>query len=522
MTRKQQVCAALAVMVLNTCAFAQSQGTHLKQYLDSSELQAGVSATANPMVAQYTLALPVPGTWSVSFGLTDSYGQSTSIRTVTAPGESTSLYVAGMLPNTTYHMRATATLADGTTVTDVDRVFPTGPLPIGVPASLPITLGVTGTPQPGVEFFDPILGSLANTLLATDLQGNVIWTYMPRGIRNGTMLYPAKLMSNGHIVMFFSPPSYPVDQQGSNVMREIDLAGNTIRELTLVRLNAALHKAGFLLTLENYSHDFVTLPNGHYLILANLSKTFTDLPGYPGRTEVVGDAVVDLDPDWNPVWMWNEFDHLDVNRHPMGFPDWTHSNSVAYSADDGNFIVSMRHQNWIVKVDYRDGEGMGNVLWRMGKDGDFALQGGVDPTDWFYAQHDAKFASAQTAGSFLLRVMDNGNDRSLLPGATCGVGTDPACLYSTIQLLQVDETAKTASLKFHQILPDYLYSGWGGNVEVLANGNVEYNLSGSNGGSQVFEVTNEANPRTVLNLALPGSNAYRASRLPSLYPGVQW
>ena len=41
----------------------------------------------------------------------------------------------------------------------------------------------------------------------------------------------------------------------------------------------------------------------------------------------------------------------------MGLPDWTHTNAVVYSKDDGNIIVSSRHQNWILKVDYADGMG---------------------------------------------------------------------------------------------------------------------------------------------------------------------
>ena len=232
---------------------------------------------------------------------------------------------------------------------------------------------------------------------------------------------------------------------------------------------------------------------------------------------------MDLDRDWNPVWVWNEFDHFDVNRHPMGFPDWTHSNSVAYSPEDGNFIVSMRHQNWIVKVDYRNGRGDGDVLWKLGQGGDFALQGAVDPTDWFYAQHDAQFVGKKSAGEFALSVMDNGDDRLFPAGVACGTGSAPPCLYSTIQVLHIDEKAKTAAFQFHQILPTYLYSSWGGNVEPLANGDIEYDLSGTAGGSQTFEVTNQGNPKMVWNLyQANGSASYRAFRLPSLYPGVQW
>lgn len=43
-----------------------------------------------------------------------------------------------------------------------------------------------------------------------------------------------------------------------------------------------------------------------------------------------------LDTDLNPVWAWNEFDYMDVTRHPLSFPDWTHSNAEIYSAADEN------------------------------------------------------------------------------------------------------------------------------------------------------------------------------------------
>jgi len=140
----------------------------------------------------------------------------------------------------------------------------------------------------------------------------------------------------------------------------------------------------------------------------------------PGTSTVLGDALVDLDPNLQPVWVWNSFDHLDVNRHPMEFPDWTHSNATLYSPDDGNLLLSVRHQNWIIKIEYQDGKGTGNVLWRLGPGGDFTLQGGTDPTDWFYAQHLPSFVTPNTAGTFSLVLFDNGDDREFPTGVSCG------------------------------------------------------------------------------------------------------
>jgi arylsulfate sulfotransferase len=178
-----------------------------------------------------------------------------------------------------------------------------------------------------------------------------------------------------------------------------------------------------------------------------------------------------------------------------------------------------------VKVDYQDGKGAGDILWHLGEGGDFTLKGGTDPTDWTYAQHMPSFFSTNTTGVFSLGVMDNGDDRIFPVGVTCGATGAPPCLYTTIPIYQIDENAKTATLLFHQILPPNLYSFFGGGVDPLANGNVEYDLCGVgpiNTGSFVYEVTQQSTPQTVWTMQSIGTNLYRAFRMPSFYPGVQW
>ena len=494
----------------------------------SAELAAGsVTATANPQVAQYTLTLPYPGSWSVSFGPTTSYGRATSVQAVGTAGMTSSLYVAGMLPNATYHMRAAVTLANGVTITDADHTFTTGALPAGIPNTLPVTTTAGLVPQPGIELVDTLIGAIPTTALATDLQGNVIWTYPFPDRTPPALLYPVSMLPNGHFLCMIAP-AYPILPGNLlNVIREFDLAGNTVQQISMADLNTRLAGHGFSIALSAFSHDIVVLPNGHYLVIATMIKPYTDLPGYPGVTQVAGDVVVDLNSTMQPVWVWNPFDHLDVNRHPYQFPDWTHANSVAYSKDDGNFIISLRHQNWVLKIDYQNGAGTGNVIWHLGEGGDFTLKGGTDPTDWFYAQHDAKFSSSNTSGLFSLTLFDNGDDRMFPDGVICGSGPGQTpCLYSTVVQMQVDEGTKTATFQFHQILPAKLYSYFAGSTDILPNGNFEYNLAGVGTSAYVFEVIPGATlgdtPQTVWQMSLPGTNTYRAARLPSLYPGVQW
>jgi arylsulfate sulfotransferase len=89
-------------------------------------------------------------------------------------------------------------------------------------------------------------------------------------------------------------------------------------------------------------------------------------------------------------------------------------------------------------------------------------------------------------------------------------------------VMQVNESAKTATLTFHQILPPNLYSSFAGDVLQLPNGNIEYNLAGVGADSYIFEVTPVATPETVWQMHLSNANTYRAFRIPSLYPGVTW
>ena len=75
--------------------------------------------------------------------------------------------------------------------------------------------------------------------------------------------------------------------------------------------------------------------------------------------------------------------------------------------------------------------------------------------DWFYAQHGPSFVSTNTAGKFSLVLFDNGDDRVFSPGVICGDTGEPPCLYSTVQILQLDETAMTATFTFHPTAPTY-------------------------------------------------------------------
>ena len=431
-----------------------------------------VTGTANVQVASYTISPAAPGNVSVQFGPDMNYGLTTWTQPIPTGGGAVGLFVAGMKGNTLYHMRGVVQFADGSQYMDPDLTFTTGAYPA---AQMPVITATTTagmTPQSGVELLDLAGPTTVAPVAVTDLQGNILWSYSPV-LSYGIVPNPIKLLPNGHFLVNFDMAA-TLDGLNS-FLQEVDLTGKVIWQMTAADLNKALATAtcaGCNITVVGTHHDFVMLPNGHLILIASTQQVISG-------TTVTGDVLIDLDQNHNPVWLWNEFDHLDVNRQPMGFPDWTHSNAVLYSADDGNLIISVRHQNWLLKVDYNNGAGTGDILWKLGYQGDFTLMEGTDPTDWFYAQHGPSFATANTTGQFSLALFDNGTDRVFPSGQVqCGTIGSTTC-YSTVPILAIDETAKTASLTFHPNAQ--AYSFFGGNSEVLKNGNVEYCESAEGG-----------------------------------------
>jgi arylsulfate sulfotransferase len=518
--------------MINALVDQPSQPAVVQFFNPSKPIPGSVASTGNPLVASYSIPAPQGASVEVQFGASTNYGLNTWAQPAPEDGGAVTILVAGMRASSTYHMQALIHLPDGTQALDSDHTFTTGPLP-GPISNITVQQTAGDTPAPGVEMLclDPTDGKGELTALVTDVSGNVIWYY---NIGTGEWPFPMKLLPNGHVLLVASPVT---NAQGGispssanpNEVQEIDLAGNILNQITLSEINTGLTAIGASFQIASLHHDILALPNGHFILLGNYNETFNNQPGLPAGTIVTGDALIDWDPELSkPVWTWSAFDHLNPSRIPYGIAsgvaDWTHSNAVIYSPSDGNIILSMRNQNWIIKINYQNGAGDGSILWHFGYQGDFTLPNGEAPIDWNYGQHYVSIVSPNSSGVFSMMFFDNGDSRLVdANDDVCGTAGTVNC-FSDVPIFQVDEYNMTAQVQWEDNLSP-AYSICCGDAQTLPNGNIEFDVAYNEltpGLSYVQEVTETQAPQLIWQMNIRGPLAYRAFRIPSLYPGVQW
>lgn len=182
---------------------------------------------------------------------------------------------------------------------------------------------------------------------------------------------------------------------------------------------------------------------------------------------------------------------------------------------DKNLILSFRHQDWICKIDFRDGEGDGQILWCLGDRGDFHLTGD-DPDQWFSGQHQPMIY-----GDNEIVIFDNANAlNENRPQESAA-----EVRHSRGQVYQINETDRTATLVLNADLGGF--SPFLGSSQKLSNGNYHF-LSGgiadvepSFAGLPIAGSTesSEVDPDGTIKYTLRsnGTVTYRSFRMKSLY-----
>ncbi len=485
-----------------------------------------VTSTSNPLIALLS-APPCPEGSQFRAGFRRQ-GEEAVSRTASQPcsgSRSNNVYVAGMRADTGFQIRSEVVNA-GKVKPGSWIPFRTGLLDGDFPAvSIPVPRASGSTAA------DPVLIHSISSLgagkrpMATDMDGNVIW-YM----RNADFL--TRVLPGGRFLVLAEGANAANDMRRLQVVREVDLAGHVIRETNISRVAEQLEDRGIHSDckkdgkecVSGFHHEAIRVPNGHTLVIAGLERMFpAGTQGAKEPVDILGDLVIDLDEDFQVAAVWNSFDHFDLKRASLGDEKcqggagrggcapiflaaqangWLHSNTLNYIPSTGDFLISMPEQNWVLKIDWRNGKGTGKILWRLGEGGDFTAKSD-DPDPWFSFQHDPGF---EPAGSNLLSILDDGHTR---------FKKDPKA-HNRGQVWKLDEQAHTATLVHNADLGVYAIAV--GSAQTLSNGGHTFeagfiDLAAPYG--RAVETSPEG--KVVYAQQVDGTIVYRSFRVPDLY-----
>ncbi len=502
-----------------------------------------MEATDHPLVAMLRVGHPSPVGAEISV---EGVGVSFTIP-VGDVGNELHIPIGGMRADATYEIQVQARRPDGETVGSQRTFsFSTGSLPDTLPP-FETVLANTERMSPGYTMFDvqqfavspdiatedlPPLGSL----IVVDSEGNVVWyhqTMRPIG--------DARQLDDGEFLFSY-------DNQGA---RMVNLLGEITTEWagkfsgSKIPLDPfgrpVVTEAAQLVETDSMHHEYSVLPNGNHL---TISSELVDVDGvaeplcddadtFDGTYHLVADLVVEFDPvSLDVVKEVSLADYYDPLTHPdaaaicgpdfgPGFPtwhygheepaaiDWTHANAATYDVGRDAVLVSIRHLDAVLAIDWSDTADFGSVLWELGPHGTLDIDG-----DAIFHQHAPEI---QPDGSVL--IYDNGNGRPGGPPFTRAV------------LFGIDDDAQTATQLWErrsEFDGSPLFAPFVGDADRLENGNmliVDGAINGTIGDwtGQVTEIVpgDVDGGDEVFNLRVEqgaGWAMYRAERLPTLYP----
>ena len=514
------------------------------QFSSAPELVVNPSG-AEPLAAALTFETPMPVSAEITI---TGGGRSWTVPTPAEPAARHSYALLGMRAGQSHNVGLTLLEAGGALHRDVwHSSFETGQLPADFP-ELKLTVNDTAAMEPGYTFFgirkSHRTGAAGyGVIAALDAEGEVVWV-----CDTGHTVGEIKRLQNGNLIYLTF----------DNRAIEIDMLGNRICQWFAANAHNAgdfeASKTSIPVQATAFHHDILELENGNLVILNVETRDFpdywsseTDPDAPPAPATVVGDVITEFRRNGEIAGNWRLMDILDPKRIGYGslaeywirkgIPnsmDWSHSNSVVLDPSDDSFIVSVRHQDAIVKF-RRD---TGALVWILGphdawrapwSDRLLAPQGGLD---WPYHQHHATITSR---GSILL--FDNANHQAL-PFAAKRAAADS---YSRAVEFAVDADAMTARQVWSfgdneaeryycpficgaEELPltDNVLVCFGGNLSD-GDGRVFDDPQTGFGWVRLAEVTRGPDPRLVFELFIDerhkdkGWDVYRARRLPALY-----
>ncbi|QXJ61711.1 aryl-sulfate sulfotransferase (plasmid) [Enterococcus raffinosus] len=341
---------------------------------------------------------------------------------------------------------------------------------------------------------------------AFDANGDVRWystrynSHIFKELANGNLLYLTKEAN---------------DADTYNVLLETDYLGKIYNRYDFSSSSASNDTGESKGEMTVIHHDGIELPSGNLLLTVNdgsnyIEDTMIELNRETGEIE----KTIDL-KDLLPESFYEEYDST---SREDGKIDWFHQNSVDYDEADNSIIISGRHQDTIMKIDYATNE----IKWIMGDS-----SGWPESYQKYFLDGDVKASGGQHAAIVLPDQDDNAETTDILYydnniSVTRGDEADSE-KYSEARQVRINEEDRTIEevWTFGEDLGEAYFTKIIGSARYLAdNGNRLVNFGYREEGktSSIMEVTEDG--ETVLDVDLtdfPASAwAYRAERL-SLY-----
>ncbi len=457
----------------------------------------------------------------------------------------------GLRPDRDHTIRVKVTAENQEPEFSQPLTFRTPPLPASFPP-LKTLLSKPEKMEPGVTLFSVNLWRESVSLLdygyliALDSAGEVVW-YCDTGDR----IADIRVLKNGHLLY----------QHGSyRYIYEIDILGRDIRRWYGTNLTGPPDAMAIPVAVDTLHHDLVELPNSNFMTISTelikfdeypTSEFDEDAPWEPAH--VVCDIVVEFNRTTGQIidqlrlidvldkkrfgymalsGFWKDKYNEDIGEQSR---DWSHANSLEYIPEENAILVSFRHLDCIMKIDWKTKQ----IRWIFGDPGGWGedwqkyLLRPEGKLAWPYHQHSPQLTPRGT-----LLMYDNGNYRAR--------PFDKAVLapnnQSRVVEFEIDEKAMTVKQIYvyagtdedRFYCPFYCEADWlpetknllvtdGGHIET-EEGIPNDDVPAQHQWARIFEINRDNPPEKVFEvdcdsgLGSPfGWSIYRASRLPNIY-----
>lgn len=373
----------------------------------------------------------------------------------------------------TYTLTVTATAADGRVAT-VDQSVTTEPMPSHFPRS-ELTAG-PGQREPGDTLVP--MHSFIQVAVPTDIAA--VWD------SEGELVYWLDTEDFIYDVLEYEGGLLALIGEIDNRLVRYAWDG-TVLESWAVGENADPYVSVSSAVADKFHHDVgVSLTATDRFL--GIGRKGGKVPEYPASYDdptlvapriVALDAVLEFDTGGkvsrelaiDTLIPLDRIGYLSLSTTVEGWADWAHANAV-FEDESGNWIVSLRHQDVIVKIDPDTSE----VVWLLGNHSNWPaelqdkLLTPVGELRWPYHTHGPELAARGPDGEVQIVVFDNGNYQAS-PYTDEEALEDP---FSRVVQFAIDEEDMTVRQvwSFENPSGGRLFSEAVGNASSLPGGNV--------------------------------------------------